>query len=64
MIGGDNIRVKTIHMKCCECGEELYEGTKCYDHMGDIYCKDCWETYLEKLTDECEIEAEDDEEWS
>lgn len=58
------IYIETRHMVCDECGEELLSGTTCYEHYGTIYCKDCWRTYLEQLTDECEREAEDGEIWS
>ena len=58
------IYIETRHMVCDECGEELLNGTTCYQHDGTIYCKDCWQTFLEDLTAECEMEAEDVEKWS
>ena len=55
------IRYKTIHMKCDRCECELLDGETCYNHYDTIYCSSCWETYLEELTADCEMEAEDEE---
>lgn len=59
------INIKTIPMKCCKCECELPSGTRCYEYNGKIYCESCFELYAcEEFKKECEIEAEDYEEWS
>ena len=57
------IRVEIFKQICDQCSEEIEAGTTCYSYQGEIYCKDCWETFLEDLTAECEMEAEDKEVW-
>lgn len=59
-----DITIKKIHTKCCNCNEELLEGTTCYEHDGYYYCEFCFDKFLENLKKECETKAEDYEQWS
>ena len=59
------IYIQTYAPRCSHCGEELTVGSTAHLDDNDEYlCDSCWESYLEKFSEEREAEVEACEEWS
>ena len=59
------IYIRTIMPCCAKCEKELSIGSTAHlDDNDDYLCDSCWESYLEKFSEEREAEVEACEEWS
>lgn len=59
------VYIKICAPRCAKCGENLTVGSTAHLDDNDEYlCDSCWESYLEKFSEEREAEVEAYEEWS